>query len=293
MTDRTDRMELMELTELPERVRDQQTRYFGMIALAQVAGRPGAGAGAPTAGLVGKGGARSFLFAQLGRGKVQARTWAAIALGVLERSLASHGVTVPPDTGRALGSALAEAENPSEIGALAIALGILRDPLASETMLERLADIGDAQAQGNLCVALGLVNDAAAVEPIQALVDSSKYKPELLRSAAVGLGLLGDKRAVTTLVRMLAEARGLSSQAALASALGAIGDARSVEPLIEMLEDPEKTALARGFAAAALGIVADKEPLPWNAKLSLGVNYRAATSTLTAQALGTGVLDIL
>ena len=52
------------------------------------------------------------------------------------------------------------------------------------------------------------------------------------------------------------------------------------------------TAGARGFAAVALGIVADKEPLPWNAKISTNVNYRATTSTLTGEN-GTGVLDIL
>ena len=53
----------------------------------------------------------------------------------------------------------------------------------------------------------------------------------------------------------------------------------------------EITASARGFAAVALGIVADKEPLPWNAKISSSVNYRASTTTLTNQV--DGILDIL
>ncbi|MBI5361635.1 MAG: hypothetical protein HZA53_00560 [Planctomycetes bacterium] len=92
---------------------------------------------------------------------------------------------------------------------------------------------------------------------------------------------------------MLAEARGLSAQAAIASALGFIGDARAVDPLVRMLQQGERiTDSARGYAAVALGIVADKELLPWNAKLSVGINYRANTTTLTGEG-GTGVLDIL
>jgi len=42
----------------------------------------------------------------------------------------------------------------------------------------------------------------------------------------------------------------------------------------------------------ALGIVADKEPLPWNSKISTNINYRANTTTLTGDN-GTGILDIL
>ena len=62
--------------------------------------------------------------------------------------------------------------------------------------------------------------------------------------------------------------------------------------LIEMLADEDMTPRARAFAAVALGIVSDKEPRPWNAKLSIGVNYRANTTTLT-DGRGAGILEIL
>ena len=78
----------------------------------------------------------------------------------------------------------------------------------------------------------------------------------------------------------------------MASALGFIGDARSLDPLVKMLQDKQLTASARGFAAVALGIVADKEALPWNAKVSIDINYLANTSTLTTTE-GSGLLDIL
>jgi hypothetical protein len=91
---------------------------------------------------------------------------------------------------------------------------------------------------------------------------------------------------------MLVGAKSLATQASIASALGFIGDARSIEPLVAMLEDKKMTPRARAFAAVALGLVADKEPLPWNSKLSVGINYRANTTTL-ANGEGTGILEIL
>ena len=45
------------------------------------------------------------------------------------------------------------------------------------------------------------------------------------------------------------------------------------------------------FAAVALGGVADKELLPWNSKIAVGMNYRASVETLTNQQ--SGILDIL
>ena len=126
-----------------------------------------------------------------------------------------------------------------------------------------------------------------------AIVKESGYKPVLLKQAAVALGLLGDKNAVSLLVEMLSEAQGLATQAAISAALGFIGDEGSIDPLVEMLENQGITASARSFAAVALGIVADKESLPWNAKIARGLNYRASTPTLVDSAGGTGILDIL
>ena len=71
------------------------------------------------------------------------------------------------------------------------------------------------------------------------------------------------------------------------------GDHRSIDPLVTMLQNDGLTERARGFAAVALGIVADKEDLPWNSKIGVDLNYRASTSTLTDQSSGTGILDIL
>ena len=66
----------------------------------------------------------------------------------------------------------------------------------------------------------------------------------------------------------------------------------SVDPLVEMLQSEDLTDKARAFAAVALCVVADKEDLPWNSKISVDINYRANTTSLTSPE-GTGILDIL
>jgi hypothetical protein len=58
-----------------------------------------------------------------------------------------------------------------------------------------------------------------------------------------------------------------------------------------MLFDTQLGALSRAFAAVALGGIADKEPLPWNSRIAVNINYRASVETLTNQS--TGILDIL
>ena len=85
--------------------------------------------------------------------------------------------------------------------------------------------------------------------------------------------------------------RPLAKLAALASALGYIGDRRTIKPLTRMMRKSEHTKLTRAFAIVALGMIADKERLPWNAKIGENIDYRSAVETLTNA--GTGVLDIL
>lgn len=273
-------------------IKDQQTQYFSFIAAGEIGGRPGSGEGDPVAGAKD---VRKFLLDMLSKGKSAEKSWAGLAIGVMERGLedAKLKSAQSPDMAKAVSNALADAKSPLEIGAYAIALGLMKDVDSKLVLTEKFGKVSDADAQGYCAVGLGLMNARDSTKAIQEVVRKSIYKPELLRSAAIGLGLLGDKSIVPELIDMLARANAQSSQAAIASALGFIGDVRSVDPLLKFIEDKEKTDGARGLAAAALGIVADKEPLPWNSKISVDINYRANTPTLTSPDAGTGILDIL
>jgi HEAT repeat protein len=103
---------------------------------------------------------------------------------------------------------------------------------------------------------------------------------------------MGDHSLVPDLVKMLKESKSTATQASIVMSLAFIGDSRSIDPLVELLNDDTHTERARGFAAAALGMVADRMLLPWNSDLSCDLNYRASTPTLNALE-GTGVLNIL
>jgi len=195
-------------------------------------------------------------------------------------------------TGTLHAALAAEKSQGDAIGAYAVAAGLLGDPAAAEDLLAKLDAVNDDAMRGYVAVALGLLPAPDAVGPLRSVVAGSKYRPVLLQQAAIGLGLLGDKEVVVELTRMLGESKSLATGASISSALGFIGDRRSLDPLVRMLQDDSLTDTARGFAAVALGIVCDKEPLPWNAKIAIGLNYDATTQTLNDRA-GKGILNIL
>lgn len=287
--DELDRAVRDALASVDEHVSDRQARLFADVALAQVGGRPGRGAGDPLAGAAQ---ARRVLMEGLGRGNAAERRWAGLSLGLLERSLTEAGQLVDGGVSKALRSALVGSRAPLDVGAYALALGLARDPAAAEPLLEKLATTGDPSARAEIALALGLVGARSAADVLHAEVRDAAYRPEMLEAASVGLALLEDRSVVPALVATLADSRSLAAQASLASALGRIGDARSVDALLELLGDEARTPRARAFAAVALGSVAEKGPLPWSAALSVGLNYRANPHSLT-DGMGTGVLDIL
>jgi HEAT repeat protein len=267
---------------------DEQVRAFALVALGRISGRPGDGEGSGT----GAPDCRAFLTGELARGRSRIRAWSARALGGGERAALDAKREGSAEVRETLRTALAAKNGPEELSALAIALGLARYPEAQDPLLAKLAATNDDATRGYLGVALGMIGVAEAVPAIEKIVRESRYRPALLREAATGLGLLGDKTLVPELTRELGLAQSQASQASIAQALGAIGDERALEPLLVLLQDPKVTDSARGFAAVALGLVCDPEPLPWVSRYSLDLNYRASTSTLLG-GNGTGLLEIL
>ena len=280
------------LMAVPEEISDQQAKNFSMIAVAKAGGNPGVED--KESGIKDSG---EFLLKQLSRGSSTVKPWAGLSIGVLgyelkkDTQMAATGTLT--DLSQALRTSLEEEGDKSRVGAYAIGAGIMGDVESTGILMEKLEKISDDEARGYVAVSLGLIGAREAIEKIQEIVADSKYRPDLLKQAAIALGLLGDKDLVDNLVVMLGESKSLATQAALSSALGFIGDGRSIDPLIEMLGNDDLTETARGFAAVALGIVADKELLPWNTKIALDLNYRASTQTLVDAQGGTGILDIL
>lgn len=268
---------------------DPLARGLALIAAAEVGAR--LGQDLPSQGVDEM---RALLVHELAWGKSTTKPWAGLASGVLCYRLTQQGSMHPAILvlQKALSSALEDERSPEQLGAYALGAGLARSSESAPRLMKLLAKDLQEDARGQVALGLGLLGYAEAIELLREAVGDSKYRPEVLRQGAIALGLLGDKEIATQLASMLKDARSLAAQAAIASALGFIGDRRSVDPLLALLSDQLASEKARAFAAVALGNVADKELLPWNAKIGLGGNYGAAPATLFDPASGTGILDI-
>jgi HEAT repeat protein len=264
---------------------DLSARRFALISLAQATSRERGSEAADPAPV------RAALLHRLSRGGSEDRCWASLSLAILERGRAEAKHASSGDVIVALHTALAEARAPSDVGVLAIAAGILRDPEGTDELLEQLETMKEDAARGLVAVGLGLIDAQEASDPIQALVEESTFRPRLLREASIALGLLGDQDLVGILLSKLHTTNSLAARASIAQALGRIGDAESVDPLLEVLGDEKAADALRAYAALALGLVADHDALPWNFIYSANTNYLASSSTLFS-GQGFGILNL-
>ena len=167
--------------------------------------------------------------------------------------------------------------------------GFLVDvPLVLRLLLEHESD---QESAGYLCLTLALLGERAASYDLTQLLKRSTRRPFLVQRCAIALGQLGDRQASVTLVDLMQESDSVAVLSALAIGIGRIRDRRSIGPLLELLENRELTKIARGFVAAALGGIGDKELLPFNSRLTVDSNYMEPVNTLTNGL--SGVLDIL
>src|SRR5258706_233504 len=260
-------------------------RAFALMSLSEAAARRGSGA-EPGSALTE---CREALLEELARGKSRSRSWAALALGVLEFRLQEQGVEPAQAVREALRRAFANAAGPDESGACAVGLGLSGDAEGASALGERLAGPGDDILHGYFALGIGVSGKRALAEGVRTVSAGARYRPFLLQQCAIALALLGDKNLAPDLTSELRTATGQASQSWLAQALGMVGDARTVPVLVGMVRDHVLTDSARGNLTSALGIVCDKDDLPWYHALSSRVNWRAVTSTLIA-GNGTGGL---
>lgn len=282
------------VAELQTRVTSETAKapvvsHFSIMALGEISGT-----GAPGNEL------DRFLMeraSQMG-GRVASRAWAALALGVSGFYQAASKARVEGHPAiPVLSDMLQNIKNPEQQAAYAVGLGLLGAKEAAQPILACLDRVKTDSVRGYFATALGLMDYREATPRLQELVRTSTRRPEVMRECAMALGLLSDKSVVPTLTDLLKnpENQTLAVQAAIAMALGFVGDRRSVAPLVAALRDEGKqlAAVSRAFSAVALGIVGDKEDLPWNAKFGENVNYLAAVETLTDAANAAGILNLL
>ncbi len=256
---------------------DQQTRYYAIAALGRIGGDAN----------------RKLLLRLYGKAnRTEEKPWIAIALGLVARQRRLKDGTLDPDLGAMLLSDLRSIEVDSVRAGFALALGLCNHAAAVPD-LRGLVDgkfLHDVQT-GYAVVALAMLGDLGAAGDIVLVMRGAARRPFVLQQCAVALSHLGDADAVPALLDMLKASESTATMAAIASALGELRDRRAITPLVAALADMERSTLARAFAAAALGGVADKDELRWNAVIARDVNYSALVDTLSNGS--SGVLDIL
>ncbi|MFM1872322.1 MAG: hypothetical protein RL398_1744 [Planctomycetota bacterium] len=272
------------LLETYQKHKDLQTRFFSVLALGQIGGEQNRVA---------------LLKAFDSASKTQEKPWVSLALGVYsffkydEQKKTTGAIEPEREIASTLYAALKDNKEPGLLSSLAVALGLTQATEAADTMVSMLlSNVAKEDLAGYLCIGLALMNHNRAITDIKGVVDQSTRRTDLLKQAAIALGKLGDKTVAEQLQKLMTDGEpNLAKLSAIASALGFIGDSRTIAPLKRMLFDDQLGDLSRAFAAVALGGVADKEPLPWNSKIGVNINYRASVETLTNQQ--TGILDIL
>lgn len=165
------------------------------------------------------------------------------------------------------------------VAALCIAVGLARARSARDDLLAILkhrargADVRGAAAEG-----LGLMNarDPEVVGELRRILRQGK-QGDLLKDAALALGLLGQRGAAGELAGALRNTRSTVVQARIIIALGHLGHAGAISPMVAILKDRSESTLVREFAAVALGLMGDrriKDPL---FELDAWFNFHATT----------------
>lgn len=262
---------------------DDQTRHFAIMSLAKIGARDEEPAKheAVHAKL------REFFLRELTQPKrITHQPYGALGLAVYARNPKLEG-QVRVNAAEKILEAFNQTSNPSYQGAMAIGCGLLDYKIAAEDLWKKFEDSNDQSLKGYIAVSLGLMRSATKAEPFRKLITTKGLEPKFRLQLARALGLMGDTQAVETLVTYLQAAETQAESASAAQALGLIGDRGAVDPLLAILRNKSKQPQARGFAAVALGIIAEKTQLPWNAVFSVDSNYRAKVPALSE------ILDIL
>lgn len=262
--------------------RDGLLRHVSLLSLGHIGARsaetsdPSRGSGDDEPARTMRGLAQ-FLMSQLNDpARSQDRAWAALSAGVFGRALHPSDL-IRHEFAGGLRRWLQRSNNPSDEAAAAIALGLLRDDSAGELILDRFRSHRDAGTRAHLAIALALLRERRAeAELTKALIE--QRDPSLRVAAATALARIGDTDAAGKLVDMLADTPTFAATAATARALGRIGDRRHLAALSDIVEDAGQPEVVRGFACVALGMIAEKTELPWNAPLAIDANFAVPLS---------------
>ncbi len=206
------------------------------------------------------------------------RAYAALALGIIgrgDRATSKDGKVsaLTQLIGAKLIEELDGARDPSLRGAFALALGLMGEPDAGPMLKSALESTQNPIEQGHLALACALAGERSAIPTLRERLGDRSLHPSVRIDCARALGLLQDRGFEAELLTRMATAEDLPQAAAFAKALGLLGGRAAVEPLLELAQKQSLPEFRRAFAVVALGLVAEKSELPWNAPYLIDANF--------------------
>lgn len=264
--------------------KDAQTRHFSLIALGKIASRDEDPASHPDAHEA----VAKLIHEEISKPSRKTNvSWAALAGALYARGEEFEGSDVEIETINRLKKAYKDESNPSYKAAFAVSLGLMKSREMAPDIHRDFLESKDNDFRGYAAIALGLIGHTEASEDLRGLVQNKTIPPTFRLQVATSLGLMSDEQAIEVLISSLESARTLGVSSAVAKSLGLIGDSSAIGSLLEIAQDGSKNDITRAFAAVAVGIVAERSDLPFNAMISEDNNYRARIPAIDE------ILDIL
>jgi len=279
------------LTEAAEKAKDQQVKNFSAISLAYLGSADPAFDSPENKQPVTK-----FLVARLKKSNTAYEMWSGLALGVMAFQLNEKQLAIATQAQEEVLEKFKDSKSSDQQSVFALSLGLMNYQPAVAEIRKKMDENRTAEFLGYGSISLGLLQARTESGFLSQIIDEKRRDEDLLRQAAIGLGLMRDKTILSKLMEFMNPKEGrptLSVLASTATAIGFIGDTNSVTPLVDTLKNERLTPLGRAFAAVALGMVGDPELLPWNEPIGADLNYRASVSTLVERTVANGILDIL
>lgn len=213
-------------------------------------------------GRIGGPDARKRLLAELDSNLRQDRAFAAIALGI------SGATDLAPRVRKEFDAA----SDDSLKGAMAIALGIMHDPDALKVVAEVARTKGNPELLRNLMWFFALDRGRGSATTVEQVLAEAKVA-DIHEAGCVALGLIGELDSQTALIKYLTSAGPATLRGAAAIGLGRMGDRRAVVPLTKMIRATSETQIVRSRAVEGLGILCQRNPWPPFARVSIDSNF--------------------
>ena len=239
---------------------------------------------------------RSLLGERTQSGSPNLRGWAYLALGLLGYERRTIGADPALGTEALLADGLESASSPEERAAAALALG-LRGAVAHRKAIEERLDEGDFRIRGLHATALAVMPAPQSVPKLAEIASDRLYRPYLLRDVATAMALLDAPGLVNILVGRLVMARFIPERLAALVALAWSEDPAAFPALMAYTTEKRIARrrvddTTRAFAIAAIGSLAARESLPWNAKFAADIVWSIAPATVTDDRDGGGLVDV-